>query len=213
MKVIALNGSPRKTWNTSLLLQSALDGAAAKGAETKLIHLYDLDFKGCVSCFACKKIGGESYGHCGYKDGLTPVLKEIETCDGLLLGSPIYLGDVTGEMRSLLERLVFPYIAYSRNHPKLFTGQFKTGFIYTMNVGGEHLEKVGYKERFGGNEAMMGRIFGPAESLYVTDTLQFDDYSKYVTDMFDVEARQRRRREVFPEDLRKAREMGARLVD
>ncbi len=47
MKVIASNGSPRKTWNTATLLQHALEGAASQGAETKLYHLNDYDFKGC----------------------------------------------------------------------------------------------------------------------------------------------------------------------
>jgi len=55
MKAIAVNGSPRKTWNTAQLLKKALEGAAGAGAETKIIHLYDLNFKGCTSCFACKR--------------------------------------------------------------------------------------------------------------------------------------------------------------
>jgi multimeric flavodoxin WrbA len=59
MKVIALNGSPRKKWNTSTLLKHALDGAASRGAKTELIHLYDYNYKGCISCFACKLKGGK----------------------------------------------------------------------------------------------------------------------------------------------------------
>ena len=57
MKIIAINGSPRKNWNTARLLEAALGGARAQGAETKLYHLHDYDFKGCRSCFACKRIG------------------------------------------------------------------------------------------------------------------------------------------------------------
>jgi multimeric flavodoxin WrbA len=57
MKVMAFNGSPRKKWNTATLLEKALEGAASQGAETELIHLYDLDFKGCISCFAYKTRG------------------------------------------------------------------------------------------------------------------------------------------------------------
>lgn len=68
MKVIALNGSPRKKWNTATLPENALEGAASRGAETELIHLYDLKFKGCLSCFACKTAGGESYGQCAVDD-------------------------------------------------------------------------------------------------------------------------------------------------
>ena len=50
---MAFNGSPRKDWNTATLLNKALEGAASKGATTELIHLYDLNYKGCISCFAC----------------------------------------------------------------------------------------------------------------------------------------------------------------
>jgi multimeric flavodoxin WrbA len=74
MQLIAFNGSPRKTWNTATLLKSALKGASSQGAETELIHLYDLSYKGCVSCFRCKTRGGESYGKCAVKDALTPIL-------------------------------------------------------------------------------------------------------------------------------------------
>ena len=71
MKVLAVNGSPRKNWNTATLLRKALEGAASQGAETEFIHLYDLNFKGCQSCFACKTIGGKSYGKCARKDDIT----------------------------------------------------------------------------------------------------------------------------------------------
>jgi multimeric flavodoxin WrbA len=76
MKIIAFNGSPRKNWNTAMLLQKALEGAASEGAQTELIHLYDLNYKGCISCFACKTREGKSYGRCAVKDELTPVLKK-----------------------------------------------------------------------------------------------------------------------------------------
>jgi multimeric flavodoxin WrbA len=60
MKIIAINGSPRKDWNTGALLKSALEGAASEGAQTEIINLYDLSYKGCISCFACKLAGGKS---------------------------------------------------------------------------------------------------------------------------------------------------------
>ena len=61
MKVIGLNGSPRKNWTSAQMLEHALKGAAAAGAETELIHLIDLNATGCRSCFACKRIGGKSF--------------------------------------------------------------------------------------------------------------------------------------------------------
>lgn len=74
MKVLAINGSPRKTWNTATLLKKALEGAASQGAVTELVHLYDLTYKGCTSCFACKMIGGPSNGRCAMQDELRPIL-------------------------------------------------------------------------------------------------------------------------------------------
>ena len=112
MKVIAINGSPRKNWNTATMLEKALEGTASEGAETELIHLYDLNFKGCTSCFACKLKDGKSYGKCAMKDELTHVLDKLKDVDAVILGSPIYLGNCTGEMRSFMERFIFPYLVH-----------------------------------------------------------------------------------------------------
>ena len=105
MYIIAINGSPRKNGNTAALLNKALEGASSQGATTEMINLYDLNFKGCMSCFACKLKDGKSYGKCAYKDELTPVLNKIENADAVIIGSPIYFSDVTGEVRSFIERL------------------------------------------------------------------------------------------------------------
>ena len=209
--IVAINGSPRKMWNTATLLEHALQGAAAEGRETELIHLYDLDFKGCTSCFACKLVGGKSYGRCAERDELTPVLEKIRDADALILGSPIYLGTATGEMRSFLERLIFPYLVYDPVRSTLFPKKIPTGFIYTMGANEDRAKEMGYEMQFRLTEMLLERTFGASESLLVTDTLQFDDYSKYVSSAFDPEAKARRHREVFPEDCKKAFGLGKRL--
>lgn len=212
MKAIAINGSPRKKWNTATLLNKALEGAAANGAETELVHLYDLDFKGCVSCFACKTRGGASYGRCGFRDGLTSILEKIETADVLIIGSPIYFGTVTGELRSFLERLLFPYGTYTDPPRTLFPGRIRSGLIYTMNVKEEQAKELGYCQHLANNERVLQQRFGSAESLYSFDTYQFDDYAKVEADRFDPVQKAARRREVFPLDCQKAFELGARLA-
>jgi multimeric flavodoxin WrbA len=208
-KVIAINGSPRKKWNTAALLNKALEGAASQGAETELIHLYDLNYKGCISCFACKLKNGKSYGKCACKDGLTPVLEQIGQADALLLGAPIYLGTMTGEMQSFLERLIFPYLVYDENYSTLFPKKIPTGFIYTMGVNETMMKSMGYESHFKIVETALARTFGAAESLVVTDTYQFDDYDKYVATKFNVEEKSRRRQDEFPQDCEKAFKMGA----
>jgi multimeric flavodoxin WrbA len=215
MEVIAFNGSPRKTWNTATLLQKALEGAASQGAKTKLVHLYDLDFKGCRSCFGCKTKGGPSYGKCAVKDDLTPILKEIETADALILGSPIYIGAVSGEMKSFMERLIFPFLRYAKDDdpaPTLFPRKIHTGFIYTMNVTEEQMKELDYKKDIALNQGFLRRIFGNSESLLSFDTYQFDDYSKIDQDRFDVEKKAARRKEYFSQDSRRAFEMGIRFA-
>lgn len=210
--VIAFNGSPRKTWNTAILLQKALEGAAEAGAQTELVHLYDLAYKGCTSCFACKRLGGKSFGRCAMRDGLTPYLEKIEAADALLLGSPIYFGSLTGEMRSLLERLLFQYLTYNDAQPTSLKKRIPTGLIYTMNVPEEFVRTVGYDKNLSFTENSLRRVIGPVEVLYVTDTYQFDDYAKYSSAKFDGAAKAQRRREVFPQDCQKAYELGKRLI-
>ncbi|NLO30419.1 MAG: flavodoxin family protein [Methanosarcina mazei] len=212
MKVTAINGSPRRTWNTATLLEKALEGASSEGAETEMIHLYDLDFKGCISCFACKLRDGKSYGKCAMQDDLTPVLEQLEDADAVILGSPIYLGNSTGEMRSFMERYIFPYLVYSDEPLTLYPRNIPVGFIYTMGAKEEFFDMFGLRTTIGLNENLAKRIFGDSASLCSTDTYQFDDYSKYVADRFDPEEKAKRRKEVFPQDCEKAFEMGSRFV-
>ena len=211
--VIAVNGSPRKKWNTAMMLEKALEGAASQGAETELIHLYDLDFKGCTSCFACKLKVGKSYGRCSICDELTPVLDRIHDTDALILGSPIYFGMVTGEMRSFMERLLFQCLAYTNPPSTLLERRINSAFIYTMNVSEQQMKEFGYSLHIAANVHILSRTFGHSESLCTFETLQFEDYSKVVFSYFDPEERRERRRTVFPEDCRKAFELGARLTD
>jgi multimeric flavodoxin WrbA len=212
MKVIALNGSPRKNWNTATLLQKALDGAATQRAETEMFHLYELNYKGCVSCFYCKTKNGRSYGRCAVKDDLNPILKKIEKADAIILGSPIYLGTVTGEMRSFMERLIFPYLTYTDPPETLFPRKIRTGFIYTMNATEAAAKERDYDGYIKATGMFMKRIFGSTEALCSYDTYQFDDYSKYVASRFDPLKKAKRREEVFPKDCEKAFTMGTHLV-
>ena len=113
-KIIIIDGGPRKAMNTAKMLQRFADGALSVGdqIEVKIVRLYDLNYKGCMSCMACK-IKDKVSNICKFKDELTPVLEEIAQADGLVMGSPIYFCDVTGQMRTFLERLVFPWLSYN----------------------------------------------------------------------------------------------------
>jgi multimeric flavodoxin WrbA len=211
MKLLAINGSPRQTWNTATLLSKAVEGAASAGAETELIYLSDFNYKGCISCFACKVKGGKDYGRCGIKDGITPILDKVHDTDALLLGAPIYLGVVSSCMQAFFERLLYPYLAYSAERKSLFGKMIRTGFIYTLGATEERMKQAGYGYCVQLNQMLLQRIFGSSESLLAMDTYQFDDYSRYETSGIDLAQKNRVRKESFPESCKQAFELGSRL--
>lgn len=210
MKVIAVNGSPRKTWNTAQMLDKALEGAKAAGAETKMYNLIDLNYKGCIGCCMCKKLGNPNFGKCNLKDELTPVLEDIAACDALIVGSPLYVGDVTGMTRSFIERLVFQYISYDKT-PAYFKGHINCAFIFTMNCPEQFsdCQKYAYEQ----NTNILKTLGGSSEYIMANETWQWDDYSQYASSMFDVEAKRRRREEVWPGDLQRAFDLGQKLAE
>lgn len=208
MKVIGLNGSPRKNWNSAQMLEHALKGAAAAGAETELIHLIDLNATGCRSCFACKRIGGKSFGRCAVRDDLTDILNRILEADAVIISAPVYFGDVPGMVRNLFERLWFPGLMYRRDGACAYDKKVKVGLIYTMNCPDEHF----YDSLIAGHKGTFERFFGETKVVCATETLQFDNYDLYVGDMFDVPRRQEKHEKIFPEDCRRAFQMGEELV-
>ncbi|WBF66690.1 flavodoxin family protein [Desulfovibrio subterraneus] len=213
MNVIALNGSPRKkNWNTISLLEHALAGAASQGAETELVHLYDLKFSGCISCFACKKLDRKKRCVCAVKDDLTPVLERIASADALILGSPIYYGTETAAMRACFERLCFPYNPYAVDWKCEFGRVIPTALLYTMNISEEMIDSFGYRSHFSLMERTMAMHFGTCEVMLCTDTLQYSDYSKYESAKFDGVAKGKRHEEVFPQDCQRAYELGSRMA-
>lgn len=212
MKVIGINGSPRKGWNTHILIEETLKGAASRGAETELINLYDLNFRGCISCFECKRKDGPSLGRCAVKDELRPVLDKIDACDAFFLASPIYISELSSSVRAFIERLTFQYISYEKDRKPRFKRRIPVGLIYTMNIPEASLEQTGYTAKFRDYEAFFTRIFGAARTLLSTETLQTNDYGKYGITMISEADRKKRRKEVFPRDCKKAFDLGAEFA-
>jgi NAD(P)H-dependent FMN reductase len=211
MKVIGINGSPRKGWNTHQLVEKALAGAASAGAETELVNLYDLTFTGCLSCFQCKNPAGTT-GVCVLKDGLAPVLAAARGADALVVGSPIYIDDVTAGTRAFIERLAFENLTY-QGDPLLFDPRrIPVLLLYTTNCPEDAYEKVGYTNLFARLEKTFERFVGPARTFYASETWQTEDYAKYRMTMFDVPARKKRREEVFPAQLEEVYRLGASLL-
>lgn len=213
LKAMGINGSPRKNWNTATLIRHALDGAASRGAETETVHLYDLNFRGCISCFACKRKDAYDRGVCAMQDDLSPILERAMACDLLIVGSPVYLADVTGAMRAFIERIVFMNAAYDAAQFSTFKGRISCGFVYTTNGSEKEIAQRGYAQVFEAIATYFAVLNGTQESMTATDTLQFDDYAKYHAPRFDAAHKAKRHREQFPLDCEHARAMGARLAD
>ena len=132
-KIIAVNAGPRKGWNTDTLISEAVRGAESAGAKVERFDLFRLErYTGCISCFGCKK---EKFrGHCVCRDGLTPVLDAIREADGLIIGSPNYLSELTASFRALYERLIFQNLTYNRETPSCNDRQIPVLLIMTSNA-------------------------------------------------------------------------------
>ena len=212
MKIVAINASPRKNWNTAQLVRAAADGAAENGAEVEVIDLYTIGkYSGCISCFGCKT--EKHHGECICNDDLKPVLDKIRNSDGLILGTPNYLGEATAGFRALYERLIFQYITYNTKHYSANNRQIPVLFIMTSNAGDSAYESGGFHSALVKNyQSTFTRFIGKTEVLVAGDTLQVNDYSKYDWTMFDPEPKKKRHETVFPEKLAQAKALGAKMV-
>ena len=209
MKTIMLiDGGPRRNMNTALMLQKFAEGALSANAdlEVKTVRLYELDYKGCMSCMACK-IKDKASNICRFRDALTPVLEEIARADGLVLGSPIYFGDVTGQMRTFLERLAFPWLSYndySLTAPK----RMPVVLIETMNGTPVRNNSNGY----GSMEHCLTGALGQPVRIVAYNTYQVKNYDRYELAGFSEEAKRQWRDEHWEEDLQKAYDAGFRMA-
>ena len=207
-KIVVVNASPRKGWNTDTLITEAAKGAGSAGAEIIRFDLFRLEnYTGCISCFGCKK---EKFkGHCVCKDGLTPVLDAIREADGLIIGSPNYLSEMTASFRALYERLIFQSLTYNLETPCINQNVIPVLLIMTSNA-----PDTAYQGLLKNYQQTLSRFVGPTEVLVSGNTLQIKDYSKtdWQWSMFDPAAKQERHDTVFPQECRKAFEMGKDLV-
>jgi len=99
MRVVGLNGSPRRGGNTDLLLAQVIKGAESEGAETKTLALNDLDISPCQHCDACFEAGV-----CRIKDDMQTVYKEMEKADRIVLASPIHFLGLSAQMKAMIDR-------------------------------------------------------------------------------------------------------------
>jgi hypothetical protein len=103
-------------------------------------------------------------------------------------------------------------LKYAKDMGSLFPRKINTAMIYTMNLPEEMLEPMGMEQQFGVTKMLLEMHFGSCELLLSTDTMQYSNYDEYESEMFDTEAKVKRHAEVFPEDCKRAFELGVRMA-
>ncbi len=102
MKVVGINGSPRKNGNTSLLIKAVFQELEKEGVQTELIHIAEKSVSGCKACMMCFK---NKDRRCVINnDIINSCIEKMAAADGIILGSPTYFTDVTAEMKALIDR-------------------------------------------------------------------------------------------------------------
>ena len=129
MKVIGFVASPHKQGNTAWIVNKILEGAKEKGAETQTWYFSDLDIKPCQGCLGCHK----SARVCVVNDDMQKLYGAIESADAIVLGSPIYMGQMSAQAKIFTDRL-FAQIS-PRFSPYFKERAVKKKLILTFNQG------------------------------------------------------------------------------
>ena len=108
MMVLGIVGSPRRGGNTEVLMEEALAAARKAGAETEIVLVADKKISGCDGCASCFKTGV-----CRIKDDMQAIYQQMEIADAIILGSPVYFGSVTAQMKAVIDR-TYLFIGDSR---------------------------------------------------------------------------------------------------
>ena len=133
MKVVAFNGSSRKDGNTAILLNLVLEELEKEGFETELIQLAGETLSGCIACYKCAENKDQK---CAVvKDRMNEYITKMKEAQGILLGSPTYISDMTANMKALIERST----VVSRFNGDLFTRKVGAAVIAVRRAGSTHV--------------------------------------------------------------------------
>ena len=101
MRILGISGSPHKDGNTAFAVQYSLDTLKKGGIETRYISLADMEVHACKGCWSCTK-----NGKCVFDDDMTQIRDTMVWCDGLIIGSPVYFGLLSGQTKVMMDRCV-----------------------------------------------------------------------------------------------------------
>ena len=206
MIIYSINASPRKNWNDAQLLMKFKNGFLSVLPDTdyREINLYDLNYKGCYSCFGCKLKSLENI-RCVVKDDIYDILYNIRHCNGFVYASPIYFSDANGELKSFFERLMYPGPVES---------QIPIYAIYTMNADEEKLEKVIRPALNTIKKSLRQNFKVDVEEFFAFKTLQRNNQELYrPSSHTNPQERIERHETQWPIDLQSAYEAGIKFAN
>lgn len=102
MKILLINGSPKKEGNTFIALSEVQKTLETEGIETELIHIGHKAIHGCIACGKCRELG-----RCAFDDCVNEVAAKLNDADGIVIGSPVYYASPAGTLLSFLDRLFY----------------------------------------------------------------------------------------------------------
>jgi len=183
MRIIGCIGSPRRGHNTEALVKQILAGAAEKGAETRDYNLNELDIRGCQACMTCK-----SEDACAVKDDMSALYDEILVADGLVIGSPVYMWQMSAQTKTFVDRL------FALLKPD-FSTRFKRGLPLVLAFTQGQPDREAFQDYFEQTRRMFEFLgFEVKDSIVAGGTMAKDDLAGQ-TEIMD-----------------RARETGRRLV-
>ena len=102
MKVLLINGSPKRNGNTALALKEMAEIFAQEGIEAENVQVGNKDIRGCIACGSCGKTG-----KCVFDDMVNEIAPKFEAADGLVIGSPVYYAGAHATLMAFLQRLFY----------------------------------------------------------------------------------------------------------
>jgi len=133
MKVIAFNGSPRKNGNTHRLIQMVLEELEKEGIETELIWIGTKPLQGCIACGKCRKMQNNK---CVFdNDPVNGWIQKMLEADAIILGSPVYCSDITGPLKTFIDRASF---VTKMNNDDVLKGKLGAAVIAVRRCGAAH---------------------------------------------------------------------------
>ena len=139
MRVVAFSGSARKGGNTALLLRRVLTALEAEGIETELIELAGKKAQGCTVCLKCREtLDRRCHGRA---DAINECIEKMDAADGILIGSPVYFGDVSPETKALIDRAGY----VGRANKGMLDRKIGAGVVAVRRAGALHaLDTIGH---------------------------------------------------------------------